>query len=105
MTLRRSSARSEIPSPCDLDHSQHGNFSTRYKNLKFFMGDSCISQRVCPLKTATAHSAATALPATPLSTIWPLLLRTRMPRLPVMAQIFSCRLLAGVNRDLHVEHA
>src|SRR2546430_486058 len=45
--------------------------SSRRRRAKFFMGDSCISQRVCPLATATARSAATAFPATPLSTIWP----------------------------------
>ena len=42
--------------------------------------------------TVTARSAATALPATPLSTIWPLLLPTRMPPLPVLARIWFWRL-------------
>jgi len=31
------------------------------------------------------------VPATPPRTIWPLLLRTRMPRLPVTERIFCCR--------------
>ena len=43
------------------------------------------------LATSTARSAATELPARPLSTIWPLLLPTRIPLLPVLARIFSWR--------------
>ena len=53
---------------------------------------------IMDLATSTARSAATALPAMPLSTIWPLLLPTRMALLPVLARTFSWRLpMSGVT--------
>ena len=48
------------------------------------------------LATCTARSAATELLARPLSTIWPLLLPTRMPLLPVLDWIFCCRLPVSI---------
>ena len=36
--------------------------------------------------------------------IWPLLLATRIPLLPVIARSFSCE-IAGVQGHLHVDHA
>ena len=56
------------------------------------------------LATCTARSAATELPARPLSTIWPLLLPTRMPLLPVLDRIFCCRLPVSID-DIDIEDA
>ena len=45
-----------------------------------------------PVAIAMARSAATASVAVPLTTTWPSLAETRMPRVPVLDWMFCCRL-------------